>query len=173
MKLFITINIHATEWMISFLPPCCCILRTAYPSIYPAIHPCVYHGSHPECPVGAQWCRKLNCCRPVISQTLECSGVKVALRADERCVSAFLRRDALTANMWTSICSPFLLTSPCTHKHIRIYSSCCHRIFWSVAILSISRWANFRWLFVLFALYLASEEMPWKPPRHRNYFNKF
>lgn len=41
------------------------------------------------------------------SQMLECSGVKVTLRADEEpCVSALLRGDAFTRNMWSSQCSP-------------------------------------------------------------------
>lgn len=75
------------------LPPSCCILRTAYSSIYRSIHPCIFHGSHPECLVGGSVMQKTELLSTSYSPALECSRVKVTLRADdEPCVSALLRK---------------------------------------------------------------------------------
>ena len=95
--------------------------------IHLALHPSMYvpwQSSRKPSRSAVMWKTKL--LSTSYSQMLECSWVKVTLRADEvPCVSALLRGDALTGNMWTSQDSPLnppiALILTLTHKHT--YSS--------------------------------------------------
>lgn len=127
---------------------------------YPiSVHPCIYHGSHPECPVGAWRCRKQSFCQPVISQVMVCRGESCPEGGWTTRVTALKRRCSHCGYVGMDLSTSSHITHANTYTFIPAFLAA------TLGSFNNSRWLHTRWVLLLFHLMPLMPAVTWETGR--------